>query len=543
MAEDELYDDLETRAFYEQLPDLRAELPAVLFGEDPDEANAPDKKGGAPAPAGSADVDALLKTLPQLSDKAAVDKLAADIVGRGGKSQRRAIVRALAAPPARRPELLPRYARLASILANCFKAVGTELLALLQEELEQLRNKMHKRGDAPDAPAALYLTAYLAEFVKFQLLGAGPVFSLLKTLLDSFSHGHVCILCALLEGCGKFLYARTESRQRCETMLSLLVKLRSAHRMPYELSALIDNAVYSTKPPDTSAVVVDDRPHVVRYIEFLLHRHLSKLTLEHCVRQLRKLPWQQPEIEAEARAIPPATHPLRPRRCPPLPAPRSPGALEPSPPTARIPSLPTLPSLPSLPTLTTLPLPRSTHAAGDHCAHRLRLGQVPHNPARRMPRLSPLPIPRACDAARRRRRHRAGALPRRPQRLSRGPAAGVRDEVCWRGARAPSRRATRAPAPLLSAPPRRPPRSDRALPVRVGTPALGLGRRARYPGRAPPTPPDLIATPSPPHRAASSRCLTTPASPRRVRPRRCALAGSCTTTSSWTRVWCSACCP
>ena len=50
----------------------------------------------------------------------------------------------------------------------------------------------------------------------------GAVFALLKRCVDEFTHCHVHLACALLGGCGRFLYYGRETQARCDGMLSLL---------------------------------------------------------------------------------------------------------------------------------------------------------------------------------------------------------------------------------------------------------------------------------------------------------------------------------
>ena len=59
----------------------------------------------------------------------------------------------------------------------------------------------------------------------------------------------------------------------------------------YELATLIDNAIYSCKPAEKSALVVDERPLLQRYVVSLLHTQLDKYSIEKVAKQLRKLPW------------------------------------------------------------------------------------------------------------------------------------------------------------------------------------------------------------------------------------------------------------
>ena len=75
-------------------------------------------------------------------------------------------------------------------------------------------------------------------------------------------------------------------------MLEVLVKLRSVHRLPPDLATQLENAVHACKPPERSAMVVEQLPPMHQYVRWLLHRHLSKNTVEHVIKQLRKLPWR-----------------------------------------------------------------------------------------------------------------------------------------------------------------------------------------------------------------------------------------------------------
>ena len=161
---DSAYHDTETRAFYEQLPDLKAVLPAVLFGEG----GGGDSGGGGGGGGGSdsggggagggggdrqkADLELLLKRLPNMEGRKEVDELASEIICRGARAHKRLLVRALSTPPVKRPEVVPRYARLAAILTACFKHIGSELTSIILDEFEQSREACANGGKGRAAP-------------------------------------------------------------------------------------------------------------------------------------------------------------------------------------------------------------------------------------------------------------------------------------------------------------------------------------------------------------------------------------------------------
>ena len=319
------YDDVEARSFYEQLPDLKSMLPPILF-------DTPDEKKEESADAQSkASIEELLKQLLRINMTSVdIDELASECICRGARYRQVQIVGALAHPSRRHPECLPRYARFAAILASCFGSMGTELTNIVLDELGQLCNAQlqkngseasfvaaatswsplpsprrvrdHSRTRQQELAAALHTAQYTAELVKFRLVEPASVFAIMKGLLEDFSQANVAVVCCLLERCGKTLYYSRETQVRCEAILALLAKLRSTRKLPYELAVLIDNAIGRCKPPQMSAIVEDQRPTLKRYIDYVIHNQLSRLSLERVVHQLRKLPW---------RAGPGATHVVR----------------------------------------------------------------------------------------------------------------------------------------------------------------------------------------------------------------------------------------
>ena len=97
-----LFEDKDTRTFYETLPDLLAVLPAVLFdaGGDAD-LNSPEMSAQS--------FESLLTQLPGCTSREIVDELASQLVCRGARTHRRKLVRSLLQPPRHKPEVPPHY--------------------------------------------------------------------------------------------------------------------------------------------------------------------------------------------------------------------------------------------------------------------------------------------------------------------------------------------------------------------------------------------------------------------------------------------------
>ncbi|KAH0759907.1 hypothetical protein KY290_023400 [Solanum tuberosum] len=365
-----LWDDEDTRAFYECLPDLRAFVPAVLLGEaepklseqakgqehsidstpDADETQTaaqetadagaiqedrndkgkdkyekdkektkekskekdkdekdkePDKEKAREKEAerkGEGDkekakgvegtnLDSLLQRLPGCVSRDLIDQLTVEFCYLNSKSSRKKLVRALFNVPRTSLELLPYYSRMVATLSTCMKDVSSMLLQLLEEEFNFLINKK----DQMNIETKIRNIRFIGELCKFRIAPPGLVFSCLKACLDDFSHHNIDVACNLLETCGRFLYRSPETTIRMANMLEILMRLKNVKNLDPRHITLVENAYYLCKPPERSARVSKIRPPLHQYIRKLLFSDLDKSSLEHVLRQLRKLPWSECE--------------------------------------------------------------------------------------------------------------------------------------------------------------------------------------------------------------------------------------------------------
>lgn len=358
-----VWDDEDTRAFYECLPDLRAFVPAVLLGEaepkvneqsaktqeqptdlapeadqsqsvnqdaaeisvdscspregrnnekgkdkeekEKEKSKDPDKEKGKERDADrkgenekeklkgleGTNLDGLLQRLPGCVSRDLIDQLTVDFCYLNSKSNRKRLVRALFNVPRTSLELLPYYSRMVATLSTCMKDVSSMLLQLLEEEFNFLINKK----DQMNIETKIRNIRFLGELCKFRIAPAGLVFSCLKACLDDFTHHNIDVACNLLETCGRFLYRSPETTVRMANMLEILMRLKNVKNLDPRHSTLVENAYYLCKPPERSARVSKVRPPLHQYIRKLLFSDLDKSSIEHVLRQLRKLPWSECE--------------------------------------------------------------------------------------------------------------------------------------------------------------------------------------------------------------------------------------------------------
>lgn len=356
-----LWDDEDTKSFYECLPDLRAFVPAVLLGEaeqkvsdqsskaqdqQTDSATEPDQGHVASHDTGETSVDAgvpdrkiekrkdedeqekgsvkesdkdkgkekdgetkgeiekeklrgpegtnldgLLQRLPGCVSRDLIDQLTVEFCYLNSKSSRKKLVRALFNVPRTSLELLPYYSRMVATLSTCMKDVPSMLLQLLEEEFNFLINKK----DQMNIETKIRNIRFIGELCKFKIAPAGLIFSCLKACLDDFTHHNIDVACNLLETCGRYLYRYPDTNVRMANMLEILMRLKNVKNLDPRHSTLVENAYYLCKPPERSARVSKVRPPLHQYIRKLLFSDLDKSSIEHVLRQLRKLPWSECE--------------------------------------------------------------------------------------------------------------------------------------------------------------------------------------------------------------------------------------------------------
>ncbi|KAK4578946.1 hypothetical protein RGQ29_028851 [Quercus rubra] len=236
-------------------------------------------------------LDALLQRLPGCVSRDLIDQLTVEFCYLNSKSNRKKLVRALFNVPRTSLELLPYYSRMVATLSTCMKDVSSMLLQMLEEEFNFLINKK----DQMNIETKIRNIRFIGELCKFKIATSGLVFSCLKACLDDFTHHNIDVACNLLETCGRFLYRSPETTIRMANMLEILMRLKNVKNLDPRHSTLVENAYYLCKPPERSARVSKVRPPLHQYIRKLLFSDLDKNTIEHVLRQLRKLPWSECE--------------------------------------------------------------------------------------------------------------------------------------------------------------------------------------------------------------------------------------------------------
>ncbi|CAH1784230.1 unnamed protein product [Owenia fusiformis] len=349
-GEGALFEDEETRAFYETLPDLKEIIPRILYKDSapaapvektPEETTAEEdlnvediekelaiegekikqeeknksKKDGdkdnnddaehpvlvdiddevedTTGASMKMELEAFLQSLPQCVNRDLIDSASVDFCMKLNiKTNRKKLTKALFTVQRTRYDLLPFYSRFVATLFPIIPDVANDLMTFLKGDF-----KWHvRKKDQINIESKIKTTRFLGELVKFKILPKSEVLHCLKMLLFDFSHHNIEMACALLETCGRFLYRSPDSHHRTKVYLEVMMRKKTALHLSSRYNTMIENAFYYSNPPEIAPIEKKVRPPMHEYIRKLLYKDLSKTNIEKVLKQLRRLDWDDKQI-------------------------------------------------------------------------------------------------------------------------------------------------------------------------------------------------------------------------------------------------------
>lgn len=340
------YGDAESKAFYEDLPDLLQLVPLSTLGLTPEQAAALREKwerereedlvsqeqedigfadvgasdvlvpepedaasdAGAASSASSVDgasglsvgqrIQALLtEKLPECNNKVLADEFAVSFCYVSRKNSRKRLAAALADAPKNRPDMVASYARIAASLSRLYPDLGKQLVSHVHSDF---LGKYHAKGQF-DMDYKVRTIRMVGELVKFRVAPPIMAFRIFTRFFEEF-FGHNVHLCAyLLEACGRYLYLMPMTHARMSTVLETVVRLRGAKNLDSQQQMALESAYFTVKPPERVAREKKVRSKLELYIRHLLLSNLAPVpsVIDKIIRQLRKLPWSSPEDNVE----------------------------------------------------------------------------------------------------------------------------------------------------------------------------------------------------------------------------------------------------
>ncbi|XP_045620961.1 regulator of nonsense transcripts 2 isoform X2 [Procambarus clarkii] len=330
-----LWEDDDTRAFYENFPELKALIPSILYSDSekptavpaeeitteevdetleeeelevmetneedteevlppelPPEEEQDDSLTGTGPSSNKVLLDAFLTALPNCINRDLIDNSAMDFCLRfNTKPSRKKLVRALFLVPRTRLDLLPFYSRLVATLQPLMPDLATDLVNMLRQDFKyQVRKK-----DQINIESKIKVVRFIGELVKFRVFPRTEALLCLRMLLQDFNHHHIEMACNLLETCGRFLYRIPDSHHRTKIYLEQMMRKKTVKAFDPRYNTMIENAYFYVNPPDSGPETTKkERPPIHQYIRKLLYNDLCKSNTEKILRQMRKMHWEDP---------------------------------------------------------------------------------------------------------------------------------------------------------------------------------------------------------------------------------------------------------
>ncbi|KAJ7703097.1 armadillo-type protein [Mycena rosella] len=232
---------------------------------------------------------ALLVRLPDATNRALIDQAAIDFAFLNSKAARKRLVRFLGQVPKNRTDLLPHYSRLVATLTKYLPDVGTDLVAVLDEEFRYLQRKKNVVKELSEV--RLKNIMYLSNLTKFRVVPSHLILHVFKVCLDDFTGTNVENIALLLEGCGRFLLRSEDTNQRFGTMLELMRRKQSMQHFDQRQLLLLENAYYQCNPPERAPRQEKHRAPVELFIRHLIYDVLAKKTIDKVLKLIRKIDW------------------------------------------------------------------------------------------------------------------------------------------------------------------------------------------------------------------------------------------------------------
>jgi len=342
----QLFEDSETKAFYEDLLDIKAFIPKMFLKESlkkgdetdgkeasTDNVESPDDDGEQieneeeeidpekiqeelmkdvkqdalveiidnedgtsenPVESKNRPFDLLMASISTTRDSKGIDEIATQFCYNNSKASRSRLVRTLLDADWKETEILRYHARLIATLSSALPDIAEPIVSSLFKQLYGLL----KGKSQTNLGTKIRNAIYLAELTKFRVCKPKIAFAVLDTCLKSFANHAVDVGTTLLERCGRWLYLNPKSRIRCQKMLDRMMLIKKKKFFDEQKQNLIENAYYQCFPSSTPAQIKPkERPILQQYIRFLVRVELTNCVTERDARMLlkrfRKLPWDE----------------------------------------------------------------------------------------------------------------------------------------------------------------------------------------------------------------------------------------------------------
>lgn len=270
-----LWENEETRKFYEKLPDIDEVYNQSI------EAN---------VDANSDTVNSFFKDLENAETKDSIDKLSLEYWSNGldNKATRKRLLKFFI--ETQDWSKLRIYARFFATSSKYFPEVIEEFILYLDNGFRsQLRsNKINVKN-----------IIFFSEMVKFMLLPSYMIFHKIRTLIINLQvPNNIEILTVFFEHLGLFLINKPEYKSHMEQMMELIRENKKDKQLSMNLKGALDNLINLVYPPSIRSLNADAKvlSPEQQFYRILVRRELENFDYKHVSKLLRKAHWKNEDV-------------------------------------------------------------------------------------------------------------------------------------------------------------------------------------------------------------------------------------------------------
>ncbi|XP_004521719.1 regulator of nonsense transcripts 2 [Ceratitis capitata] len=241
--------------------------------------------------------DQFLSNLNNCVNKELLDSAAIEfLLNFNTKNNRKKLTKSIFAVQRTRLDLLPFLSRFVAIINLCNTDVAIDLSEMLRKEF-----KWHiRKKNQLNIESKIKIVRFIGEMVKFGLCKKFDALSCLKMLLRDFQHHQIEMACAFIEVAGIYLYNCRDSRLLTNVFLDQMMRLKTATVLDSRHAAQVESVYYLVKPPESVNQEAVVRPVIHEYIRHLIFEELCKQNVDRCIKMLRRINWDDPEVSSYA---------------------------------------------------------------------------------------------------------------------------------------------------------------------------------------------------------------------------------------------------
>lgn len=282
--------------------DTQGDEVAASTAAAPETTALPDKIGSALMEAGrmsnagtniKQQFESFLTNLNNCVNKELIDSAAIEfLLNYNTKNNRKKLTKSIFGVQRTRLDLLPFLARFVAIANLVNTDIAIDLSEMLRKEF-----KWHiRKKNQLNIESKIKIVRFIGEMVKFGLCKKFDALACLKMLLRDFHHHQIEMACAFIEVAGVYLYNCKDSRLLTNVFLDQMIRMKTNTALDSRHAAQVESVYYLVKPPDSVKMEKKLRPPIHEYIRHLIFEELCKQNVDKCIKMMRRIQWDDPDV-------------------------------------------------------------------------------------------------------------------------------------------------------------------------------------------------------------------------------------------------------